>query len=137
MAGIISVENIGGIFSGVGDLAKKLREAITGKIPEKEAELMALIEQFDQQIKLGQIEINKIEAQSNNIFKSGWRPFLAWCCVLAFVLSCVVRPIILWIYAIKGDTIALPELDVGTAISILGGILGLGTLRTYEKTKLK
>ena len=39
------------------------------------AELNAYVTQLS-----GQIEINKIEAASSNLFKSGWRPFIGWVC---------------------------------------------------------
>ena len=29
----------------------------------------------------------------------------------------------------------LPEFDMGTLLTVLGGMLGIGTLRTYEKQK--
>ena len=34
----------------------------------------------DTQLATGQLEVNKIEAASSNIFVSGWRPFIGWIC---------------------------------------------------------
>jgi hypothetical protein len=52
------------------------------KLLEKQAaEFQGEIELLKQQI-----EVNKIEAASPSLFKSGWRPFLGWACSGAFVL---------------------------------------------------
>ena len=85
---------------------------------------------------LAQIEINKIEAASSDFFKSSWRPFIGWVCGVAFAYHFVLQPIIIFVVALFGAEIpALPEFDMASLMTVLGGLLGLGGLRTYEKSK--
>jgi len=37
--------------------------------------------------------------------------------------------------ALSSSTITIPLIDLSTMLPVLMGMLGLGTLRTYEKTK--
>ena len=76
----------------------------------------------------GQMEINKIEAASSNLFKSGWRPATGWTCVIGLFYQFILRPL-----AVGFNYGDFPPLELGTLITILGGLLGLGTLRTKEK----
>ena len=85
---------------------------------------------------LAQIEVNKIEAASSDFFKSSWRPFIGWVCGVAFAYHFVLQPIIIFVVALFGAEIpALPEFDMASLMTVLGGLLGLGGLRTYEKSK--
>ena len=98
----------------------------------QKGELAAL--DADLQIAMGQIEVNKLEAQSASIFKGGWRPAVGWVCVFGLVYSFVLQPLLVWVSTIN-DIPVPPDLDMGTLITMLGGLLGLGGFRTYEKTK--
>src|SRR5262245_42775139 len=42
---------------------------------------------------LAQVEINKIEAASDDRFKSGWRPFAGWTCGAGLAYSFLIQPI--------------------------------------------
>ena len=88
----------------------------------------------DLKIALGQIEVNKIEAQSPSLFKSGWRPAVGWTCVFGLVYSFILHPILTWISSIWGIPIP-PVLDTGPLMTLLFGLLGLGGFRTYERVK--
>ena len=83
-----------------------------------------------------QIELNKVEAAHENVFVSGWRPFIGWTCGVALCWHFVLAPITIFLCAYIG--IAIPELptfDMGSLMTVLMGMLGLGGLRTYEKQK--
>ena len=41
-------------------------------------EIATMSEKHAQEALLGQLEINKAEAQSGSIFKGGWRPAVGW-----------------------------------------------------------
>lgn len=77
----------------------------------------------------GQLEINKAEAGNASLFVSGWRPSVGWVCSLALVYQFFLRP------ALVTFGKPAPELPMGDLITILLGLLGLGTLRTVEKVK--
>ena len=89
-----------------------------------------------QEAMLAQLEINKAEAASGSLFKGGWRPFVGWTCGIAFAYHFVLQPLLIFVFAYIGlETPDLPKFDVGTLLPVLGGMLGIGGLRSYEKTK--
>jgi len=99
-------------------------------------EIATMAEKQAHEIALAQIEVNKIEAQSPSLFKSGWRPFLGWVCAAAFAYHFLMQPLVVFGLAYGGyDPIDLPEFDMGSMMTVLMGMLGLGGLRTYEKQK--
>ena len=84
---------------------------------------------------LAQIAVNQTEAASPDFFKSGWRPSVGWICSAGLGIQFIVAPMASWGAALAGHPIAFPTLDIGTLLTLLGGLLGLGTLRTTEKVK--
>jgi len=81
-----------------------------------------------------QLEVNAEEAKNSSLFVSGWRPGVAWVCVLAFTWAYVLQPVITFTAATIGHPINyLPSLNMGDMMPVLLGLLGLGTLRTVEK----
>ena len=95
------------------------------------------IERQAQENKLleAQIEVNKVEAASDNWFVSGWRPAVGWICVLSFAWQFLALPILLFINVQFGHIIPTPSFDMATMATVLMGMLGIGGLRTYEKVK--
>ena len=99
-------------------------------------ELATMADKHAQQLALAQIEVNKAEAASGSFFKGGWRPFVGWVCGGAFAYHFIIQPLVIFILtAIGMDIPDLPEFDMGTLLPVLGGMLGIGGLRTYEKHK--
>lgn len=83
----------------------------------------------------GQQEINKVEAASDSLFVSGWRPFIGWTCGAAFAYKFVLAPAGAFAMAAFGHPIDLPVLDFTEMSTILLGMLGLGAMRTAEKIR--
>ena len=99
-------------------------------------ELATMADKMAHEQQLAQIAVNKEEAASGSIFKGGWRPFIGWVCGVAFFYHFVLNPIILFVIAIIGIEIpTLPEFQMNTLLTVLAGMLGIGSLRTYEKQK--
>lgn len=99
-------------------------------------EIATMSEKHAQSLALAQIEVNKTEAASGSIFKGGWRPAVGWVCAIAFAYHFIVQPLLIFILAMFGAEIPnLPSFDMGTLLTVLGGMLGIGGLRSYEKTK--
>ena len=86
-------------------------------------------------IDLAQLEVNKAEAISRNVFIAGWRPFIGWTCGLALCWTYILQPVAQFVLAQTGHLIDLPGLDMSTMMPVLLGMLGLGGLRTWEKHK--
>lgn len=92
------------------------------KLAEIEADLMK-----------AQIQVNAAEASNEKLFVAGWRPFIGWVCGAAFAYHFIILPIIELIMRLNNVNIPLPQFDMLTLMNVLGGMLGLGGLRTYEK----
>jgi len=99
-------------------------------------EIATMAERHAQELAKGQIEINKAEAQSRNIFIAGWRPFVGWSCGLALFWHFLGLPITLFVTGWLGvEHPPLPQFDMDSLMTVLLGMLGLGGLRTFEKVK--
>lgn len=82
-----------------------------------------------------QMDVNKAEAASPNAFTSGWRPAIGWVCGLALLFQYILRPVLMWFGVIAGHQWPpLPGID-DNLWQLMLGLLGLGGLRTFEKTK--
>ena len=90
----------------------------------------------DLQLSLAQTKINEIEAAQGNIFNSGWRPGAGWVCVVGLAYEFLIRTMLPWLLTVAGvqGVPPLPSLD-GVLMELLFGMLGLGTLRTFDKAK--
>ena len=91
--------------------------------------------QLIQEINKAQIEVNKVEAGSTNLFVSGWRPFVGWTCGFALCYHFVLQPLLMCVLSAIGNPMELPGFDMTTLTTVLMGMLGLGGLRSYEKVK--
>jgi hypothetical protein len=128
---------IGSILEGVGKIAGDL---VTTDKERNELELEGRkldLEQarIDQATDLAQVEVNKIEAASTNLFTSGWRPFVGWTCGAGFAVQFVIGPLGEWMLSVAGLQVKFPPMDLGTMTPLLFGMLGLGAYRTAEKVK--
>ena len=99
-------------------------------------EIATMSQKHAQELNLSQIEVNKAEAQSGSLFKGGWRPAVGWVCAIAFLYHFPLKDIIIFVCAFAGVEVPdLPDFDMSTLLTVLGGMLGIGGLRTYEKQK--
>jgi len=132
------LRNIVGVF--VPDKTKNLE--FTAKIEElmtraaeaaeqrKHDELMAEIDLLK-----AQIDANKVQASSTNIFVAGARPAAMWVCVLGLIYNFLGYPFIRWGNAVFEWTSVPPELDNTTLTWLVAGLFGLTAARSYEKRK--
>ena len=97
-------------------------------------DIATMSERHAQELAKGQLEINKAEAASGSVFKGGWRPFIGWVCGVAFAYHFVLQPFIVFGVTAAGVEIPeLPSFDMGSLMTVMMGMLGLGGLRSYEK----
>jgi hypothetical protein len=103
---------------------------------QQAGELKAL--EAEMQLAIAQTEINKVEAAAPDLFRGGWRPFVGWVGGAALAVQFIVRPLLPWGVGLFGAQVApIPSLDMTDLMTILGGLLGLGGLRTAERLKGK
>ncbi len=81
----------------------------------------------------GQQEINKIEAASDNLFKSGWRPFVGWSCGWAVAWHFSIGPFFSYVLSIFHIYPAMPHLNMAEIMQILLTLLGMSWYRTKER----
>lgn len=82
-----------------------------------------------------QADINKQEAAHASIWVAGWRPFIGWVCGCGLALQFIIFPMVFWIGQLINVAIIMPQLPFEMIMTMLGGMLGIGTMHTYEKVK--
>ena len=126
------------VFSDlVGPVTRLLDKFIEDK-DQKSAlahEIATMSQKYAQENALAQMAVNKAEAASSSIFVSGWRPATGWVCVLGMAGNFIVTPFANFVLALLEVEVVIPLVPLDTMMPVLLGLLGLGGLRTLEKTK--
>lgn len=121
-------------LSGLGEVAGLATTVIEkiwpNKTEQEKAELAAALA-----IVQGQLEVNQAEAASSSVFVAGWRPFIGWVCGAACAWNWIGLPVTKMGLMLAGHTLDLAPADLTEMLPALMGMLGLGALRTFEKTK--
>jgi hypothetical protein len=81
-----------------------------------------------------QAEVNLKEAEHPSLFVAGWRPAIGWLGAVGLGYQFFAQPMLAWLSTSIGIPVP-PILDVSTLVTLLGGMLGLGAMRTYEKSQ--
>ena len=97
--------------------------------------ISTMSEEHHQDLMKAQIEVNKVEAASSNLFVSGWRPFIGWTCGLGLFGNFITIPFSNFVLALIGIDIVIPLVPLETMMPVLMGMLGVGAMRSYEKTR--
>tara|TARA_B110000858_G_scaffold93294_1_gene107705 strand:+ start:2113 stop:2484 length:372 start_codon:yes stop_codon:yes gene_type:complete len=103
-------------------------------VPDKDVaaklahEIATMSEKHAQQLSIAQLAVNKEEAKGN-WFQSSWRPAVAWVCVVGMAINFLVSPLL------SPLGVVVPQADTSVMMPVLMGMLGLGGLRSFEKTK--
>jgi hypothetical protein len=104
------------------------------KKAEAEMELIKMAADGELKQVIAQLEINAREAAHPSIFVAGWRPFFGWAGGFGFLYATVFQPLMAWYGAAKGWP-APPDLNMDLMWVVITGMLGIGGLRTFEKTQ--
>jgi hypothetical protein len=127
------IGTIGGIISQVLPDTKAKDKALA-ELDLRRLEIEAKMQDAITQENLGQIEINKIEA-GGHWFASSWRPLLGYICVFGVAWGYVLQPMLTWFCAMFGVDVTMPQIPTDGLMQLVLGMLGLGSLRTFEKIK--
>jgi hypothetical protein len=131
----------------VGGLLQAAIAVIDKVIPDPQAKAAAKLELLkleqegefrkidaDLQVMLAQAEVNKAEASSSDAFRGSWRPAVGWVCVTGMAWTYVASPLLGWLSAAKGWPVP-PTIDTFDLLIMLGGMLGFGGMRSFERIK--
>jgi hypothetical protein len=128
---------IGAIIDSVGKVASDL---ITTDKERIELELEG--KRIDQATDLAQMEVNKTEAQNQNLFVAGWRPAIGWVGAAAMAYQFLAYPLLVWSWTwmqaeqiVPQEVKPPPMLDTEALWVILSGMLGIAGMRSFEKTR--
>lgn len=135
LIGALAEGSAKGLFSGIGQLARDVRTAITGKDPTKAAEIEARLIELEYTAEAAQAQINLAEAQNPNIWVSGWRPAAGWTCSAALAWYYVFSPLLTWAANLFGSDVVMPTVDLSTLYPLLLALLGMGGLRSFDKVQ--
>ena len=118
------------VIGGVVDLFpnEKDRDKLRA---QAQAELLEGLKNLD----LSQIEVNREEAKHDSVFVAGWRPAVGWFCALGVGYQFLIRPLAQGFLTIGDASFKMPGIETADLLYLLGGLLGIGTLRTFEKLK--
>lgn len=129
-------------LTGFGSIAKLIDDGVNKIWPDKteaqKQEFQLLQQQLTQEYAtvLAQIDVNKEEAKSTNWFVAGWRPAIGWICGATLAYSALFEPIARFVanvgFGYKGE---FPVIDTTLTGEILVGMLGLGSIRSFDKLK--
>lgn len=136
----------GGVDSTLGRLFDKLMPNREGRkkhdrdIETAKQEFLSIVEtglqaekEAQSEIQLSQLRINAAEAVHRSIFVAGWRPGAAWICLAALLLNILIFPIAEWGLQFTDYDIDMPNIPENTYMLILGPLLGLGGMRSWDK----
>tara|TARA_R100000365_G_C2744808_1_gene73581 strand:- start:563 stop:967 length:405 start_codon:yes stop_codon:yes gene_type:complete len=123
------------LSSLIGPVTGLLDKVIADKDQKKRLafELATMAEKHAQELAKSQLEVNKTEAAHKSLFVAGWRPAVGWVCVIGMASNFMLIPMANFVLALSGSDIKLPMIDLATMMPVLIGLLGLGSMRSYEK----
>lgn len=98
------------------------------------ASFAALRETNDFQLMLANLQINLADAQSKSLFQAGWRPALAWSCVIAFIHHFLLFPYLVLIFPTLKD---ITPADFAIMMSVLTILIGARSVDKWQGTDTK
>jgi hypothetical protein len=69
------------------------------------------------------------------MFVAGWRPAIGWICALGMAGNFLVIPFVNMALELFDTGVEVPLIALSEMMPVLMGMLGLGAMRTFEKTK--
>ena len=114
----------------IGEIAGQILDGVDRFVetPDEKRAYKLIKEKLVQDASRWQAEINKIEAHHRSWFIAGWRPAVAWICVLSLFWGWVAHPIL-------SSFLRMPPYDITAPYQLLVTLLGLASFRTVEKVK--
>lgn len=81
-------------------------------------------------------DLNMVDAKSEDKYRTRWRPTIGWICVFGLGWEFIARPFAMTVAIFfEVDQGLIPSLDMSAIMALVTTLLGMGSLRTYEKIK--
>ena len=126
----------GGLVDSVGKIVDELHVS-----EEEKNQAKKRLKELENELNKKQMDINLADAKSTATGLGGllqriWRPLIGFSCALAIFWEFVLKQFIMFFLAVfEIETFPLPTLDMGVLMPLVMSLLGMATLRTYEKQK--
>ena len=106
-------------------------------VEDKDAKnkIKAELEQSMISLQAAQAQANVEQAKHSSIFVAGARPAIMWVCCLGLLTQFFLMPIAEWATSIWLPGTPLPKLQTEELLSLTLALLGLGGMRSWEKSK--
>ena len=98
-------------------------------------DIATMAEKSALEIAKGQMQANAEQAKHPSIFVAGARPAIMWICALGLLTQFFLMPLAEWGTAIWYPTVTLPDLSTTELTGLTLSMLGLGGMRSWEKSK--
>lgn len=131
---------MGAFLSLINPVAEIIDRVIPDKTQAAQAKAALLQTEVQGQLAsaVAQLQTDSAEAANKSVFVAGWRPFVGWICGIAFGYAFVVQPFLTFVLVackINFDASKIPQLNLAVMSPVLMGMLGLGAMRSYDKTQ--
>ena len=120
----------GGSIKAVGKIVDELYTS-----DDERDQAKITLEKIQSKLKEKQLDINIAEAKHRSLLVAGLRPCLRWVGALSVAYVYLLQPILNMILQLFDVHIDWVVLDLGQLMPLILGMLGLGGLRTFEKSK--
>ena len=106
-------------------------------VEDKDAKnkIKAELEQSIIGLQAAQAAANIEQAKHSSLFVAGARPAIMWICALGLLTQFFLMPIAEWASALWFPDVALPSLATEELMTLTLALLGLGGMRSWEKSK--
>ena len=115
---------------------------VAGKVLDKFVEDKDLKRKLESELKsqiisldLAQAQTNLEQAKHSSVFIAGARPAIMWICAFGLGWQFVFQPVAAWILAVSGSELLLPLFETEGLMPLTLSLLGLGSMRSFEKFK--
>lgn len=119
----------------IGDITGAIRKYVPDTAERDR--IAGQLENMQMSLAQAQAAITAAESQSPSLFKSGWRPAVGWLCVIGLWIDFMVFPLVSMALQLAGKPAISSPLDITSLLALLGSLLGLGTMRSFERVKGK
>jgi len=115
-----------GVMNGLDDLFTS---------DEEKAAARFRMEEMLQKPHILQAMTNIEEAKHRSVWVAGWRPAIGWVAAIGLAYQFLILPFAGLINSFLTIPVELPAIQAAELMTLTLSLLGLGSLRTYEKLK--